>query len=91
MQDAQYGKEEDQIGVLRLVQNGCFNGYFPLHEVVNPTLCNTCSLCNHFGPLRAYMYMHVYTCIHVYIYYIYMYACTMHMCVNTIHCSVFFM
>jgi hypothetical protein len=32
MQDAKYGKDEDQIGVLRLVQNNCFNGYYPLHE-----------------------------------------------------------
>jgi hypothetical protein len=32
MQDAKYGKDEDQIGVLRLVQNNCFDGYYPLHE-----------------------------------------------------------
>ena len=33
MQDAKYGDDEDQVGVLRLVQNNSFNGYFPLHEV----------------------------------------------------------
>ena len=33
MQEAKYGKDEDQVGVLRLVQNNCFNGYYPLHEV----------------------------------------------------------
>jgi hypothetical protein len=32
LQDAKYGKDEDQVGVLRLVQNNCFNGYYPLHE-----------------------------------------------------------
>ena len=33
MQDAKYGEDEDQIGVLRLAQNNSFNGYYPLHEV----------------------------------------------------------
>lgn len=32
LQDAKYGKDEDQVGVLRLMQNNCFNGYYPLHE-----------------------------------------------------------
>ena len=33
MQNAKYGTDEDQIGVLRLVQNNSFSGYYPLHEV----------------------------------------------------------
>ena len=33
LQNARYGDEDDQIGILRLLQNGCFNNAFPLHDV----------------------------------------------------------
>ena len=33
LQEAKYGDEEDQVGVLRLIQNGTFTDQFPLHDV----------------------------------------------------------
>ena len=39
MQNAKYGTDEDQIGVLRLVQNNSFSGYYPLHEVCMLYVC----------------------------------------------------
>ena len=49
MQDAKYGVDEDQIGILRLAQNGSFNGYYPLHEVTQ---------------LLNYIIIHIHLCMY---------------------------
>ena len=33
MQEAKYGEQDDQIGMLRLLQNKTFTDAYPLHDV----------------------------------------------------------